>query len=146
MLTHIYGTLDAAAGYQTGLNEVLIDKLDFEVSQACMTSLMQQTTDIKMIVYYGDDIAADTFETAGDKFLDCLDAYFEMMSSKAKLGLLKHHDKEGRLLNRLLTWTEEGLQVEGDPRHVELTIWTLESQCRCPRPRSASTPSHSQRS
>ena len=31
---HMYGTLDAAAGYQEGFNEVLVDKLDFELSPA----------------------------------------------------------------------------------------------------------------
>ena len=84
---------------------------------------MQPATDINL-AYHGDDIAADTFEAAGDEFLDELRKYFEM-SSTAKLIPLKHHDKGGRLLSRLLTWTDEGLQVEIDPRNVELIIGTL---------------------
>lgn len=80
------------------------------------------------MVCHGDDIAADTFEAWGDRFPDRLGEHFKV-SSKAKLGPLTHRDKEGRLLNRLITWTDEGLQVESGPRHVELVVLTLASQC-----------------
>ena len=47
------------------------------------------------------------------------------MKEASRLGPRKADDKEGRILNRIVRWTESGLEHEGDPRHVEKLLLEL---------------------
>ena len=42
-----------------------------------------------------------------------------------KLGLAKGYKAEGKVLNRLIRRTEEGWEIEADPRHAELVVEQL---------------------
>ena len=44
---------------------------------------------------------------------------------KATLGPDPHDDKHVRILNRLITYDEEGVKYEADPRHAEMVIQQL---------------------
>ena len=44
---------------------------------------------------------------------------------KARLSPEKNDQKSVRLLNRVMEWTEEGINIEGDQRHVEIIIKQL---------------------
>eukprot|EP00969_Alexandrium_andersonii_P326158 14411700-Alexandrium_andersonii.AAC.1 len=46
------------------------------------------------------------------------------MSTKVKgrLGPRREDMKDMRVLNRIVTWTDEGIWYEADQRHAELTI------------------------
>ena len=44
------------------------------------------------------------------------------------LGPHKHHDKEIRVLNRIIPWTPQGIEYEADPRHVEVMLEELGPQ------------------
>ena len=37
------------------------------------------------------------------------------------------HEKEGKILNRAVRWTQRGYEVEADPRHAELVIKQLDA-------------------
>ena len=64
----------------------------------------------------------------------CLDAtltleYFQKgiqtefeVKVRGRLGGGKDDDKCMRILNRIIRWTETGLRIEADPRHVEILI------------------------
>ena len=41
------------------------------------------------------------------------------------LGPAANHDKELRILNKVVRLTTEGIELEADPRHAELTIRDL---------------------
>ena len=42
------------------------------------------------------------------------------MQAQGRMGPGKDDLKEIRILNRIVTWTEEGVEHEGDQRHVEI--------------------------
>ena len=44
------------------------------------------------------------------------------MKIRGRLGGGKDDDKCMRILNRIIRWTEAGLRIEADPRHVEILI------------------------
>ena len=41
---------------------------------------------------------------------------------RGRLGPTDQDDKEIRILNRIITWTEEGILYEADQRHAEIII------------------------
>ena len=44
----------------------------------------------------------------------------------ARLGPGSRDDKEGRILNRVVRWTTEGLEYEADPRQAERLLEEIE--------------------
>ena len=47
------------------------------------------------------------------------------LTESARLGPSPKDDKEVKILNRLVRWTERGLEYEGDPRQVEQVVVDL---------------------
>ena len=41
------------------------------------------------------------------------------------LGPEETHKQEVRVLNRVISWKEDGIQYEADPRHVEIALCEL---------------------
>ena len=71
-------------------------------------------------------ILGDDFTTVGPKssldwFVACLKTKQELKEA-SRLGPAPEDDKEGRVLNRIVRWSEDGLEYEGDPRQVERFI------------------------
>ena len=71
----------------------------------------------------------DGFTTVGPKssldwFVEYLKTKYELKES-ARMGPAADDDKEGRVLNRMVRWSEEGLEYEGDPRQVERLVREL---------------------
>ena len=52
-----------------------------------------------------------------DKFVEGLKRKHELKEA-ARLGPGASDDKEGRVLNRIIRWTKEGLEYEADPRQA----------------------------
>ena len=71
-------------------------------------------------------VHGDDFTTAGAKpDLDWLESELETkykLREDGRVGPGKSDDKEGRVLNRIVRWTEHGLEYEADPRHAEKFI------------------------
>ena len=81
-------------------------------------------------------VHGDDFTTAGAKpdldwFELQLEARYELRKG-GRIGPGKDHDKEGRVLNRIVRWTAEGLEYEADPRQAERLIESmgLDENCK----------------
>ena len=59
-----------------------------------------------------------------DWFLKKIQVRFES-KHRGRLGPNNEDQKEMRILNRIVTWTEEGIEYEGDQRHVEICMNSL---------------------
>ena len=71
----------------------------------------------------------DDFTSAGPKHqLDWLRAEMEQkyeLKENYRLGPGKLDHKEGRILNRVVRWTQGGIEYEADPRQGEKLITSL---------------------
>ena len=67
---------------------------------------------------YGDDFTSEGPKDGLDWFKGELEKHYELTES-ARLGPGAEDDKEGRILNRVVRWTPEGLEYEADPRQAE---------------------------
>ena len=76
------------------------------------------------IMIHGDDFAA-----VGDEkdFIDVEKALTDKYKIKTeRLGSGPSDSKEIRVLNKVLRYTDQGLELEADPRHAEMIIRDLE--------------------
>ena len=114
-----YGETLKAAGYQQG------------VSNPCLFWHPQKEV---TVMVHGDDFVAvgddeelkETEKTLREKYKIKVE----------KLGNGKQDAKEVRVLNKVIRYTSEGLELEADPRHAEIVIRDLELDGR----RSCKTP------
>jgi hypothetical protein len=70
---------------------------------------------------HGDDFTAAGAKPDLDWFEAKLEASYELRKG-GRLGPGKDDDKEGRILNRIVRWTDSGLECEADPRQAERLI------------------------
>ena len=119
LLKHMYGTQAAADGWQQEYSSTLID---FGFRQGVASPCVFWHKERRLVCsVHGDD-----FTTAGGKqdldwFESCLEAKYELRKG-GRIGPGKDDDKEGRVLNRVVRWTEQGLEYEADPRQIERLI------------------------
>ena len=73
------------------------------------------------VVIHGDDFTVLGSEVELDWFRECIQDKFEV-KFRARLGPEPTDDKSVRLLNRVITWTADGIHYEADQRHAELVI------------------------
>ena len=100
-----------------------MQSIGFEIGKSSACLLHHKEKNLLCSVH-GDD-----FTTVGPH--DSLEWFKERLSSKyelkegARLGSGPNDDKEGRVLNRIVRWTPEGIMYEADPRHKEKLIQEL---------------------
>jgi hypothetical protein len=77
-------------------------------------------------------VHGDDFTTSGPKMnIDWMKGQMEQryeLTEAARLGPAKSDDKEVKILNRLVRWTEKGLEYEGD-----LSTWWLTWAWKVPK-------------
>ena len=73
---------------------------------------------------HGDDFTTVGPKSSLDWFVAYLKTKYELKEA-SRLGPAAEHDKEGRVLNRIVRWCESGLEYEGDPRQIERFICEL---------------------
>ena len=73
---------------------------------------------------YGDDFTCVGRKNHLDWFKTTLESKYELVE-QARLGPGKTDDKEGKILNRVIRWTNEGLEYEADPRQREKLLRDL---------------------
>ena len=116
LLKHMYGTQAAADGWQQEYSQTMRD-LGFQQGLASPCVFWHPARSLASSVH-GDD-----FTTAGGKVdLDCFEAALEQryeLRKGGRIGPGAEDAKEGRVLNRVVRWTEEGLEYEADPRQIE---------------------------
>ena len=119
LLKHMDGTQSAADGWQQEYSQTLID-LGFRQGVASPCVFRHEDRALVTSVH-GDD-----FTTAGAKpdlswFEPELEARYELRKG-GRIGPGDEDDTEGRVLNRVARWTNDGLEYEADPRQIERLI------------------------
>ena len=116
LIKHMYGTRHAAEGWQEEYSGALIS-MGFVQGSASPCMFHHQERSLVSSVH-GDD-----FTSAGPKkHLDWLEAELAKryeLSKGGRLGPGPTDDKEGLVLNRVIRWTDSGLEYEADPRQAE---------------------------
>ncbi len=115
----MYGTRDAAQNWENTYAHTLTG-MGFKRGQATPCAFFHPHRGVKVVVH-GDDITA----LAGDSQLD----WFQSEISKAfdvknrgRLGDGQTDVQDIRILNRVVRWTNNGLEYEADQRHAEIII------------------------
>ena len=128
LLKHMYGTQAAADGWQQEYSSSML-AMGFQQGVASPCVFWHEKRSLVCSVH-GDD-----FTTAGAKpdldwFETELEARYELRKG-GRIGPGKDDDKEGRVLNRIVRWTDEGLEYEADPRQAERLIAAMGFDDNC---------------
>ena len=122
LLVSMYGTRDAAQNwemeYTKGLSE---DGFTPGISTPC--AFYNPKLDVQCVVH-GDDF---TF-LGTDESLDAVLVAFKNrydIKMRGRLGPQPKDDKSIRILNRVVTWDEDGIHYEADQRHAEIIVQKL---------------------
>ena len=111
----MYGTRRAATNWQSHYTNVLL-KIGFTVGLANNCTFYNEKKDIYCMVH-GDDFVS-TGPSASLKWLeDALNKAFKIKTSL--IGPEKTDNKELKILNRIIRYTDNGIELEADFRHSE---------------------------
>ena len=113
----MYGTRDAGSIWENVYSEVLVS-MGFQQGKASPCCFYHPEWDLSCVVH-GDDFTCLGVASSLDKYENAMKEAFDI-KLKGRVGQEKDDEKEMRVLNRLITVTEDGLTYEPDPRHVEL--------------------------
>ena len=117
----LYGTRDAAMNWTRQYTNHL-KSIGFECGRASACNFVHKKREIKLTCH-GDDFVIIAEEENIRWLINEMEKVYELKSTI--LGPEKHNEKELKILNRTLRWTEEGIQYEGDRRHAEVIIKEL---------------------
>jgi hypothetical protein len=73
---------------------------------------------------HGDDFTMLGWEEDLDWFRKQIQERFEV-KVKGRIGPGKEDEKSMRVLNRIVEWTEQGIEYETDQRHAEIIVRDL---------------------
>ena len=126
---HMYGTQAAADGWQQEYSQTLID-MGFIQGVASPCVFRHAAHKLVMSVH-GDDFTTGGAKPDLDWFELELEAKYELRKG-GRIGPGDDDDKEGRILNRIVRWTAEGLEYEADPRQIERLVESqgLDDTCK----------------
>lgn len=117
----MYGTLDAAEQWSLHYAERLKDG-GFLQGTASPCHFFHPQMNVSLLVHGDDFLAVGRKE--GRQYLDDLLKNHYVIKAKT-LGPDSGEDKQIRVLGRVLTWENWGIQVEADPGHHELVVESL---------------------
>ena len=115
----MYGTLDAAERWALHYTEVL-EKAGFQSGSSSPCIFWHKGRDIWLVVH-GDDFVSVAEPGDQDFLHQTLSDVYEVKKSVAGSG----HDTQIRILGRVMTWSPDGWQMEGDPQHLEMAASSL---------------------
>ena len=114
----LYGTRDAASNWEAELGGFL-EGIGFKKGRGSSCLLNGVAMDASGAVH-GDDCIIEAprkqAETILRRFKDKYEVKHQMIGQHYDL------DKTAQILNRTLTWTEDGIRIEADPRHAKEII------------------------
>ena len=119
LLRCMYGTKSAATRWEDTYTRAL-RRLGFAQGHASPCCFTHKSRDLKVVVH-GDDFTVLGRDEDLDYFQHGIQGEFDV-KVRGRLGSGKNDDKCMRILNRIVRWTDSGLRVEADPRHVEILI------------------------
>ena len=98
-------------------------QMGFVAGKASTCVFYHPDLDVRLVVH-GDDFVLSGQEKHLHYFADQLKQKY-LVKIRGVLGPDQNDQKAITLLNRVVEWTEDGLQIEADPRHVELVLRDL---------------------
>ena len=131
---HMYGTRAAADGWQQEYSGFL-KGIDFVQGQACPCLFLHKERGLAISVH-GDDFTTCGPKCEIDWFEKLLEERYELKKG-GRLGPAPTDCKELTILNRVIRWTERGVEYEADPRQAERLLEGLGLDGNC---KSTATP------
>ena len=123
LLLCLYGTRDAAKEWQKTLTRHLLS-IGFSPGKGHPSVFVHKERDIRVLVH-GDDYFSSGLSNDLSWLQSKLEEIFEIKTQH--INGKSDHEMEGKILNRVVRWTQKGYEVEADPRHAELVIKQLEA-------------------
>ena len=121
LIMSMYGTRDAALNWSSEYTETLVAG-GFEQGRANPCLFWHPETDVAIMVH-GDDFVAVGDEKHLAKTRETLESKYKLKVEV--LGSGPGCRDEIRVLNKILRHTDEGLELEADPRHAEIVVREL---------------------
>ena len=118
----LYGTRDATQNWEHEYIEFL-ESAGFKSGVASPCIFINEDKQIRVVVH-GDDFTILGDPEQLDWFRNKISDKFEV-KFRGRLGPGVDDDKSIRILNRVITWTNEGIQYEADQRHAEIIVQQL---------------------
>ena len=120
---HMYGTRRAAEGWHSEYAGRLVEELGFSCGDASACVFYQKERNLCCSVH-GDDLTTVGAKVDLDWFRGELEKRYELKEPH-RLGPGPGDDREALVLNRVVRWTTEGLEMEADPRQAEKLLRDL---------------------
>ncbi len=120
LLRHMYGTRAAADGWQEEYSCFLVNVMGFTQGMASPCLFKHPTREIALSVH-GDDFTAAGAMCDLDWLETGMKKHYEL-TIQPRLGPGENDAKEAVVLNRIIRWTAEGIEMEADPRQTEKLI------------------------
>ena len=119
----LYGTRDAASNWEhTNSDGLIKDGWSPGVASPCC--FYHNELEMSLVIH-GDDFTFLGTDDALDQAEAMMKKRYEV-KIRGRLGPQKQDDKSIRLLNRIITWDEEGITWEADQRHAEIIFRELD--------------------
>ncbi len=120
---HMYGTRRAADGWHCEYAGRLVHDMGFAIGDASACVFYHRARNLRCSVH-GDDLTTVGSKANLDWFRRELEKHYEL-TEPHRLGPGREDDKEALVLNRVVRWTSEGLEMEADPRQAEKLLRDL---------------------
>ena len=130
----MYGTRAAADGWQQEYSSFL-KSIGFRQGEACPCLFFNASRNLAISVH-GDDFTTVGPKCELDVFERQLEEKYELKKG-GRLGPGRDDCKELTVLNRVIRWTDRGIEYEADPRQAERLIEGLNLDSGC---KSTATP------
>ena len=130
----LYGTRDAPRNWEFEYADFHVNELGFTRGISSPCAFYHKEKNLRVVVH-GDDFTV----LGADRELDWYRREMQKKYSlkvRGRLGPEKRDDKSIRILNRIVRWTEDGVELEADPRHAEILVEQMGLQ----RAKGVSTP------
>jgi hypothetical protein len=119
LLKAMYGTRDAAQNWEMEYVEFM-ESIGFVRGRSTPCAFWHSGRQLRAVIH-GDDFTILGNEVELDWFRDKVQSKFEV-KIRGRLGPEESDDKSIRILNRIVTWREDGIHYEADQRHAEMII------------------------
>ena len=97
-----------------------MENIGFAKGKASSCTFWHEKQEIRVVVR-GDDFTALGWEEQLNWFRKKIQERFEC-KHRGRIGPSEKDLKEMRILNRIVCWKEDGIEYEGDQRHVEICM------------------------
>ena len=122
LVTNMYGTRGAAAAWEKNYSENL-EAWGFERGIACPCLFIHVERNLALMVH-GDDFLSLGCDKDLDWFQEQIGSVYEF-KHVGRIGPEEKDEKAMRVLNRVITWGSESIEVEADQRHAEIVVGML---------------------